>query len=134
MGNNNPFLKRLMKEESRDVIHSSAYAEAQNAGNIGTASVQSFAERQKIENNRTTVKGYRDSRVVNDALGGCGTKLKGYDAAHDASQRAAIRERFGGNGTNNGVNGLSGDVMEGGMTSDSRTVNPPARRNPGISR
>lgn len=137
----NPLLGRLMKDTKEDVVHSSAYAEAQNAGGMGAASTQSFAKRQEIEANRTTIQGYRDSRVVSDAFGSGGTKLQEYDAAHDASQRAAIRERFGGErntGTNDKVSGnAGGDNGAGAMgrtMPTGRTTVPPVRRNPGISR
>ena len=134
----NPFLKRLMKDTKSDVVHSSAYAKAQNAGGIGSASVQSFAERQAIESNRTIVKGYKDSRVVNDAIGSGRAEIKNYDAERDASQRAAIRDRFGG-GRNAG-NDTSGSVVKGNNTSvggagsSGRSATPPAWRNTGISR
>ena len=146
-------LRRLIKEKSKDVMHSSAYGEAQNAGNMGVASTQGFEERQEIEANRTVVEGYKDSRVVNDAFGNVGTKLTGYDASHDASQRMAIREKFGGerktgvasethggiseNSTNNRMSGFnrSGGLSGAGRAMPSgRTGAPPARRNPGISR
>lgn len=137
----NPFLDRLMQDKAKDVAHSSAYAEAQNAGKMGVASAQSFAERQKIEANRTIVQGYRDSRVVSDAFGSGENKLQGYSKEHDASQRAAIRDRFGG-GRNNGVGdnrggevGVAGGGADGGRGMPTgRTTPPPARRNPGISR
>lgn len=135
----NLFLHRLMKEKKEDVVHSSAYAEAQNGGEIGTASAQSFEERQKIEQNRTMIQGYRDSKVINDALGNVGTELRGYDAAHDASQREAIRERFG-DRRDNRVGGNRGEGVDNGGAGASRTMPtgrvamPPMRRNPGISR
>ena len=137
----NPFLHRLMKDKKDDIVHSSAYAEAQNSEGIGAASVQSFEDRKKIEANRTTIQGYRDSRLVNDALGKAGTELKSYDAAHDASQREAIRERFGGD-RRNGVGDNRGDSANNGANNtegkqtmpSGRTAPPPTWRNPGISR
>ena len=65
----NPLLNRLMNEETADVVHSSAYAEAQNAEKMGVASMVDFAKRQAIEENRKMVGGYRDSRIVCEARG-----------------------------------------------------------------
>ncbi len=64
----NPFLKRLMKAQTEDVVHSSAYAQAQNQKRIGVASMRGFEERMRMENNRTTIKGYKDSEVVNKSF------------------------------------------------------------------
>lgn len=148
--NTNPFLKRLIKEKNEDVIHSSAYAKVQNDGNMGVASTRSFAERQAIGENRTMVKGYRDSKVVNDAFSNAGSKSQRYDVAHDASRRAAIWERFGGeqnrggagtgfgggasntNTRGSGMGGRNGVGGIGGAMPMGRTTEPPARRNPGI--
>ncbi|MCR5700309.1 MAG: hypothetical protein K6G49_02680 [Candidatus Saccharibacteria bacterium] len=130
----NPFLARLMKDKSKDVLHSSAYAEAQGAGKMGAASTQSFAERQRVETNRTTVRGYKDSRVVNDALGNVGAKIKSYDATRDTDQRAAIRERFGESRRGEAGSIGRGDVSNDQMASSRQMTPPPARRNPGISR
>ena len=127
-----------MKDTKGDVVHSSAYAEAQNAEGIGVASTQSFAARREIDSKRTVVKGYRDSRVVNDALDNVGNKLREYDAEHDANQRAAIRERFGGereNGFSNNENiNEQKDNSSGKKMPSGQTTTPPAWRNPGISR
>ena len=138
--NKNPFLKRLMKETKGDVVHSSAYAEAQNAGGIGTTSTESFAARREIDSNRTVVKGYRDSRVVNDAFDNVGNKSQKYDAEHDASQRAAIKERFGreqNGGASSGKGGIGEQKNNSGnktIPSGQKTTPPPMWRNPGISR
>lgn len=76
----NPFLKRLMKAKKEDVIHSSAYASAQNQCGMGAASTISFEERMKIEQNRQKIKGYGTSSVVGKAMGG-GPRPKTYDGA-----------------------------------------------------
>ena len=63
---NNPFLKRLMKKETKeDIFHSSAYGRAQNDDKVGSASVESFRQRQIIAKNRKVVKGYGDSQLGN---------------------------------------------------------------------
>ena len=73
----NPFLKYFMKEKKENIFHSSAYGKAQNAGAIGAASVESFGERMKMEQNRQMVQAYNDSRVVNGAYVN-GPKAKKY--------------------------------------------------------
>ena len=62
----NPFLGRLMKDTTEDVTHSSAYGKAQNAGGMGAASTESFDVRREIDKNRKMVRGYGDSKVVNE--------------------------------------------------------------------
>lgn len=59
----NPFVNRLMKDNKEDIIHSSAYARAQRSG-MGVDSVESFAERRRIDRNRTVVRRYSDSRIA----------------------------------------------------------------------
>ena len=63
----NPFLKRLMKVKTKDVIHSTSYANSQNQG-IGTASSETFSARQAVDQNRTTIKGYRDAKIVTEGF------------------------------------------------------------------
>ncbi|MBR3172835.1 hypothetical protein IKF21_02930 [Candidatus Saccharibacteria bacterium] len=128
----NPFLDRLMKEESKDVVHSSAYAQAQNAEGIGAASTQSFATRRAIEQNRKMVRGYRDSKVVNEVGDGVVKSVK-YDAEKDASQRAAIKERFG-DRKNQQFGGSDKGTIGGGASTEKNQITPPTRRNPGLSR
>ena len=65
----NPFLKRLIKEKTEDVVHSSAYAKAQNPGGMGASSAESFAARMRLEQNRQKIRGYGDSRIANAAIG-----------------------------------------------------------------
>ncbi len=63
----NPLLKYMMKEKTEDVLHTSAYARAQNAGSMGASSTQSFEERQRIEANRQIVRRYGDSNLMQRA-------------------------------------------------------------------
>ena len=58
--------KFIIKGSAKDVVHSSGYGVAQNEGGIGVASTRSFAERMKVDRNRTKIKGYRDARVVSE--------------------------------------------------------------------
>ena len=64
----NPFIKYVSRERKEDIFHSSAYGKAQNGGNIGAASTESFADRRKIENNRQIIRKYNDARVVSQAM------------------------------------------------------------------
>lgn len=144
----------MMKDKKEDVVHSSGYAEAQNRGNIGAASAESFAKRRAMEANRTVVRGYGDSKVVHESYGNTGMEAAAFNAEKEASQRAAVREKFGGereSGTS-----VHGGVSEHGTADVQRqkpemgrrealanrfaaptrggTGSAPARRNPGISR
>ncbi len=117
---NNPFLKRLIKEKKEDVVHSSAYAQAQNEGKIGSASVESFAKRLSIDRNRQVVRRYGDSQIVNEAWGNAGMRAKKYEAPQKSPENQPISSL--GNRGDNRV----GNMREGMV--------PPARKNPGISR
>jgi hypothetical protein len=66
MGDVNPFLKYVIKDDKEDIFHTSAYAKAQNGGSMGAASAQSFADRQKMEQNRTMIRGYASSGTANN--------------------------------------------------------------------
>lgn len=68
MGDVNPFLKYVMKDDKEDIFHSSAYAKAQNGGSMGAASTQSFADRQRMEQNRTMIRGYASSGTANNMI------------------------------------------------------------------
>ena len=70
MADINPFIKYMVKDEKEDIFHSSAYAKAQSGASMGSASQQSFAERQRIEENRQVIRGYGASRVANSAISG----------------------------------------------------------------
>lgn len=60
----NPLLKYMMKDKKEDVVHSSAYANAQNGGAFGSSSSQSFEKRMEIDKNRKIVRGYQDSKIA----------------------------------------------------------------------
>ena len=125
----NPFLKQLMKDEKADVVHSSAYAKTQNTNGIGAASVESFAARQALEAKRTMVKNYKDSMIATK-IGLDKTGIRKYDSNKNATERAAIREKYGGEKSN----GVKRADKSGGETQPAeRTAPPPARINPGIS-
>lgn len=145
---NNPLLGRLINEEKQDIVHSSAYGKAQSAENIGTASAESFVARKAMEASRQAIQKYKDSEVVGGAFNNSGVKSWNYDAKKDAEQRAAIREKYGGQRDDAGgfggeerENGAGFSGMNGKKTPTDRFGGPsriegsaPARRNPGISR
>lgn len=60
----NPFAKRLMKDDRAEIFHSSAYGRAQSGGAMGAASTESFEERKKIDESRKTIRKYDDSMVA----------------------------------------------------------------------
>lgn len=63
----NPFLKYLIKDDKQDVFHSSEYARAQSGDTMGASSTESFQVRVNINQNRTRIRGYNDSRIVTGA-------------------------------------------------------------------
>ena len=142
------------------MMHSSAYGVAQNDGAFGTASVQNFDERVKIDQNRQTIRAYKESQVVNEVgrkekiarihennIGGEAGNLAGNRDLQQGNsnygamrQGAASRSGFGANGstrkqpaasTNMGMRPLPGSRSVSSAGAASR---PPARRNPGIFR
>lgn len=64
MALNSKIIRRLSRTKSSDVMHSSGYATAQNAGNFGSVSSQSFRKRQHIDSNRQIVQAYHHARVA----------------------------------------------------------------------
>ena len=56
-------------DKKQDLLHSSGYAQVQNGATMGASSAESFTERQKIDENRRFVKGYRNSRIMNEFYG-----------------------------------------------------------------
>lgn len=56
----------VIKGKKEDVLHSSGYARVQNRAGFGATSTESFEKRREIDLHRKLVKGYGDSRMVND--------------------------------------------------------------------
>ena len=56
-------------DKKADILHSSGYARAQSGDNIGAASGTSFNVRRGIEEHRKFIKGYRNSKIMNDFYG-----------------------------------------------------------------
>lgn len=131
----NPLLGRLMKDRIEDVAHTSVYAQAQNADRMGAASSQSFAARREIDQNRQNVKVYKDSEVATGVGKGL-AKATSFEAQKEASQIAAIKEKFGDRREHQfggGADGSNGGSQKGVSADKQAQVTPPARRNPGIS-
>ncbi len=65
MKSGNPLLKYMMKNEAKsEVFHSSGYARAQNGGNMGATTAESFSQRQSIEERRKFIQGFRNARIA----------------------------------------------------------------------
>ncbi len=58
------YSKFVIKEKKDDVVHSSGYGVAQNGGALGASSGVTFSERMRINNNRSRVKRYGDSKIA----------------------------------------------------------------------
>ena len=76
---NNPLLKYLSKTTKKDVMHTSAYAQAQNKDGMGASSTRSFTERMRVERNRQRIQGYNSSRLVSQTFA-VGPRAKTYEA------------------------------------------------------
>lgn len=135
----NPLLGRLMKEKKEDVVHTSAFAEAQNRGGFGSTSTESFERRREIDQQRTLVGGYRDARVVSDrGVEAWRIKQEMRQLGEDGSSASRNDGRAGGGlGVRGGaaVRNKPGDLNKGVAGSKGAAgLRPPARKNPGISR
>ena len=64
MALNGKIIQRITGVKSSDVMHSSGYANAQNAGSFGVAEGETFEQRQEIEKNRKIVQGYNRAKVA----------------------------------------------------------------------
>ena len=105
---NNPFLKRLMKEEKKDVMHSSAYGQAQNVGGMGVASTESFEKRRKIDMGRTQVRRYGESKVAHQTA---------EEVLRERRQDVTGVETGGGDGSSTGGaagGGTQSEIAKGG--------------------
>ena len=146
----NPFLHRLMKDDKKDVIHSSAYARAQSGGGMGVDSVESFAARRAVDAKREAVRRYNESKIVGEAgvrairTGSIKTDNNtevesgrnfGRVSASDKDREGAVGARSA-----EGAVGIKGAKKTTGErrfvepSSNRSSAGPPARRNPGISR
>lgn len=84
-----------MKAKKEDVIHTSAYAEAQNQG-IGAASSSTFAERQKIEQNRSVIQRYSDAQLVRESRGNAPKAKKYTEPSQEDAGRQSLKQRLSG--------------------------------------
>lgn len=63
-------LKYAMKNDKKEeIFHSSGYARAQAGANFGAAGGESMDVRNKIDEQRKYVQGYKNSRITNEYLG-----------------------------------------------------------------
>lgn len=105
------FSKFVIKEKKDDVVHSSGYGVAQNGGALGASSGVSFSERMRINNNRSRVKKYGDSKIANQfqtnysgastfdrSDGDAKLRVGGGDAGKEGSKYSALRKNGGGGG------------------------------------
>jgi hypothetical protein len=74
MNKPNPLLKYVMKVDKADVMHSSGYAQAQNAGSFGATCSSSFMQRRDVDQQRKFVQKYRNTRTIGGAQGGLRAK------------------------------------------------------------
>lgn len=79
---NKLLLKYGMRGKKEDIFHSSTFGKAQNANGMGTASSMSFSQRMKINSNRSMVRGYGDSKIINESRER-GPKAGQYSASQD---------------------------------------------------
>ena len=66
MGLNFKLIQRTTNTSAADVMHSSSYASAQNKNAFGASGNISFSERQRIEQHRKLVKGYRNAKIAQE--------------------------------------------------------------------
>ena len=141
--NSNPLLHRLIKEKKEDVVHTSAYAQAQNAGGMGAAATVSFEKRMEIEKQRKLVRKYGDSRVANRHRheawrarqvvhrAGEGETVAGKSASGVVGKTTVARRGA------SGAIGKNAAVARGnvsGAMGKTAAIKPPVRRNPGVLR
>ena len=64
----NPFLKYMIDDNRENYFHTSRHAKVQSGSAMGSTSAETFAQRRKIDQNRTRVRKYNDSRLVAQAM------------------------------------------------------------------
>lgn len=94
MGLNIKLINRFSKTNTSDVTHSSSYARAQNQGNFGATSEESFSARREIDQNRQVVQGYGNSQVAQKVNTYARAKTYQEQMAEEAARRAAIRAKY----------------------------------------
>ncbi len=75
-------IQRIHKTQASDIVHSSGYAKVQHNQGGGPHSGMSFSARMKVDQNRTVVKGYGSSMIMQNgnkmpaatSVGGQGTE------------------------------------------------------------
>ena len=145
----NPFLKYLIKEKKEDILHTSAYAKVQNGDAFGASSTQSFEERKKVEANRQIVRGYNDSKLMQQARVSApraATYTKPVESGNNRfdsgvqrsgmAQSGAMAQNSGMRGGVSQNAGMRSGIAQGvGMRGGATQNRPPVQRiNPGITR
>lgn len=78
------YSKFVIKDKKNDVVHSSGYGVAQNGGAMGASSTVGFSERMRINNNRSRVKRFGDSKIATQFQNNY-TGAKVYDRKNDSA-------------------------------------------------
>ncbi len=154
---NTGIMKYLIDDKDAEkFFHSSGYARDAHHSHIGLQrrTADTFDTRQELENNRQFVRGYKDSKVINDvqlsrAIGNA-QKSQQISASNTTQKRGALgesvnglrrseRSGFGMNNNRSNISGTGGRNPGGTQPSGqgntpSRPTTPPARRVSGISR
>ena len=135
--NSRPIVKRLMREKTPDVLHTSGFATVQGK-TFGVDSTESFAKRRAIDANRTTVRRYADSKIAAGTRN-ANLRAKKYDPRADKSNINHDRvrgQKTAGNrheARTSVRTGAEKAYMTHAHTMEHRHVSVP-RRNPGIFR
>lgn len=130
-----PLLKRLTNSKKRDIFHTSGYAGVQSGDKIGAASAESFQRRVEIDRARNFVGRYKDSRVMRESV----NALPRPESYEDKGWTNRTENEMPGRSEGTGAKTMQGRTarfepgnLNGKMGGGSGQ--PPARRNPGISR
>lgn len=103
-------LNRLMRDEKKDIVHSSGFAKAQNGDSMGAASGESFKRRQNIEKSRQVIRSYGDSRIAHATQEGIVRAKQELAKSNNAYQDNGVNSASGNTGENRLGSGLEGRV------------------------
>ena len=124
-------LKRLMKVQASNISHSSGLV-VKNGSTFGAASSESFEQRKRTEANRTKIRKYGDSAVVQGVRNGS-YNAKKYDSSAANNSRLNSGSATRGQNTGRSVTGGAGNSGLPNRSNVGR-MNLGVRRNPGIFR
>jgi hypothetical protein len=66
MLNLNKYVNR--NKTTKDIVHTSGYAQVATQGTFGASSAESFGARRQVDLNRTIVRGYKNSKILSDSM------------------------------------------------------------------